>query len=110
MKVRAGGTFSQSAVIQMPSGTWTAALIAKTDTGDAFNFDTAFQLVGPNADDPDKFDWALVLSAPSTRTATWNTVGGKTKNLSALIRFTDNSPEPIVIFTDSFEINILGQP
>jgi hypothetical protein len=110
MKIVAGDSVSQSAVIQMPSGAWTAALIAKTDTGEAFNFDAAFQLVGPNADNPDKYDWALALSAPASRTATWNTVGGKIKNLSAVLRFTDNSPEPVVITSNSFEINILPVP
>lgn len=51
----------------MPSGAWTAALIAKTDTGEAFNFDTAFQLVGPNADNPEKYACVVATLAWASR-------------------------------------------
>lgn len=130
MQIRAGDTISLTTIVKLPSGDWEAAVIAKTNDSESFNFDAELSAVdysdhgvatnfcvelsrvGPNADtaEIELSERLLVVSAPASRTATWNTIGGKTKSALALVRFTDSSPEPVVITTKSFEINILGQP
>lgn len=108
LNIVAGDTVSYSGVVILPAGTWSAHCVAALDA-EEFELDVALNLVGPS-EESGKFDWTIVLSAPATRTASWNTVGGAKKNAVARIRFTDDSPTPIVTTSAPFSVAISGAP
>jgi hypothetical protein len=109
LNIVAGDTVSYSGVVRLPTGTWSGECVARDSNGELFELDVALTLVGP-AVESGKFDWAIVLSAPASRTASWNSVGGAKKDAVARIRFTDGSPTPVVTTSAPFTVAIAGVP
>lgn len=115
LETRVGDSLSYAGTVTLPAGNW-SAIAGFSDNRDArnvrrYHIGVGLTLVGPNASDSTRNDWTIALSAPGAATASWPRPDPLASALtfSAAIKFSDDSPIPIVKTSESFEIRILAQ-
>ena len=92
-----GSTFSFSGLVQLPTGTWSAAAHIRNGHGDLIQtLTTTLTLpVSPST------QHTLLLTATATQTAAW-----PLENLLGDVVFTDASATPVVVPTGTFVVSV----
>jgi hypothetical protein len=110
IKLIAGSTLSYSGIVAMPLGTWTAVGIAiNRKTGAVISIPVDTALIGPTAGNAQRRDWTINMRSTAAQTTGWAS-GGQTVEYAVVLKFTDTSPVPVVLYSNPFCIEVRSWP